>query len=88
MTTAILIIAALADAYTSHRLFKRGGVELNPLVKSLFGRRPSFGAMLAVKAVATAVVAVYGTPIMQLIAAAVWAAAAAWNWRIAKKLSK
>lgn len=77
----LLIVAALADAYTSHRLFKRGGVELNPLVKSLFGRRPSFGAMLAVKAAATAVVAVYGTPTMQLAGAALWAAAAAWNWR-------
>ena len=75
----LLIVAALADAYTSHRLFKRGGVELNPLVNALFGKRPSFGAMLAIKAAATAVVAAYGTPAMQLAGAALWAAAAVWN---------
>lgn len=86
MTIALLIVAALADAYTSHMLFKRGGTELNLLVKALFGKRPSFGAMLAVKAAATAAVATYGTPTMQLVGAAVWAAAAAWNWHLGSRI--
>ena len=77
----LLIAAALADAYTSHRLFKRGGVELNPLVSRLFGKRPSFGAMLAVKAVACGVIAYLGTPTMILVAAAAWALVALLNLR-------
>lgn len=76
---ALLLAAALADAYTSHRLFRRGGVELNPLVAKLFGKRPSFGAMLAVKAAATGVISYYGTDTMIFVAAAAWAAVAVWN---------
>lgn len=75
----LLIAAALADAYTSHRLFKRGGVELNPLVSALFGKRPSFGAMLAVKAAATGAIGYYGSDTLVMLAAGVWAAAAVWN---------
>lgn len=76
---ALLLVAALADAYTSHRLFKRGGIELNPLVSRIFGRRPSFGAMLAVKGIAFGAIAYFGTDTMILFAAAVWGAAAVWN---------
>ena len=75
----LLLAAAIADAYTSHRLFKRGGIEANPLVSRLFGKRPSFGAMLAVKAVAVAVIAYLGADTMILFAAAAWGAAAVWN---------
>lgn len=86
MTVALLIIAALADAYMSHRLFKIGGTELNPLVKALFGKRPSFGAMLAVKAAALAVLIAYGTEGWHLLGTALWGSAAAWNWRIYRKM--
>ena len=81
MTAPILLLlaAALADAYTSHRLFKRGGIELNPLVSRLFGKRPGFGAMLAIKAAATGLVAYLGSDTLILAGAAVWAAAAVWN---------
>lgn len=75
----LLAISALADVYTSHRMFKRGSVELNPIVAKLFGIRPKFGAMLAVKAAAFAVLAYLGTPTMILAGAVVWAAAAIWN---------
>ena len=75
----LLLAAAIADAYTSHRLFKRGGVELNLIVIKLFGKRPSFGAMLAVKAVAVAVIAYIGIDALTLAGAAAWAAAAVWN---------
>ena len=75
----LLAAAALADVYTSHRAFKRGNIELNPLVAKLFGLRPKFGAMLAVKAVAFAVLAYLGTPTMILAGAVVWGAAAIWN---------
>lgn len=75
----LLVVAALADAYTSHRLFKRGGVELNPLVTKLFGKRPSFKAMLAIKAAATGLIAYLGSDTLILAGAAVWAAAAVWN---------
>lgn len=75
----LLAAAALADAYTSHRLFKRGGIEANPLVSRIFGKRPSFGAMLAVKAAAFGAIAYFGTDTMILFAAAAWGAAAVWN---------
>lgn len=74
-----LIVAALADVYTSHHVFKAGHVELNPVVAKLFGKRPSFGAMLAVKVMAFAVIARFGTPSMIFVAAGVWAAVAAHN---------
>lgn len=75
----LLIAAALADIYTSHRAFKRGRVEVNPLIAKLFGKRPSFAAMLAVKAVAVGVIVYVGTPTLILIAAAAWAAVAVYN---------
>ena len=75
----LLTIAALADVYTSHRAFKRGSVEVNPLVSKLFGKRPGFGAMLAIKAAATGLVAYLGSDTLILAGAAVWAAAAVWN---------
>ena len=86
MTIALLIIAALADAYTSHRLFKIGGTELNLLVKALFGKRPSFGAMLAVKSAALAALIAYGTEGWHMLGIALWGGAAAWNWRIYRKM--
>lgn len=79
MPVLLLLVAALADAYTSHRLFKRGGVERNLIVIKLFGKRPTFGAMLAVKAAAFGVIAYFGTDAMHLAGAAAWAAAAVWN---------
>lgn len=83
MTPCILLaIAALADVYTSHRAFKRGSVEVNPLVSKLFGKRPSLGAMLGVKAVAFGVIAYLGTPTMILAAAGVWGLVALLNLRL------
>ena len=79
--TILLILAALADIYTSHRAFKAGRVEVNPLVYKLFGKRPSFGAMVAVKVAASAVVLAYGTPAMIYAAAGVWAVVALLNLR-------
>lgn len=82
MTACIfLALAALADIYTSHRAFKAGRVEVNPLVSKLFGKRPSLGALLAVKAVAFGVIAYFGTPTTILIAAAIWLVVAVLNLR-------
>ena len=52
---------------------------MNPLIAKLFGKRPSFAAMLAVKAVAVGVIVYVGTPTLILIAAAAWAAVAVYN---------
>lgn len=82
LALALLILAALADAYTSYRLFKRGGVELNPLVVKLFGKRPNLGDMLVVKAVAIAIIAYSGEPALHYLGAAVWGAAAIYNSRL------
>lgn len=82
MTPIILLaLAALADAYTSHRAFKAGKVELNPVIAKLFGKRPSFGALLLVKVVIGGLIAYYGTPTAIYIAAALWALVAVHNWR-------
>lgn len=88
ITVMLLIVAAIADAYTSHRLFKLGGTELNLLVKAMFGKRPSFSAMLAIKAAALAALIACGTEGWHLFGTALWGGAAAWNWRVARKLNK
>ena len=75
----LLTLAALADVYTSHRAFKRGAVEINPLIAKLFGKRPSFGNMLLVKALAFGVIAYLGTDAMILAAAGVWGLVALLN---------
>lgn len=82
--TILLIIAALADIYTSHRVFKLGGIEANPLVAKLFGKRPPFAAMVAVKAAATGLVIWHGGPTWCYVGAALWAAAAVYNWRLVR----
>ena len=76
-----LAAAALADIYTSHRLFKRGGVELNPLVVKLFGKRPSLAAMFAVKALAAGVVVYFGGETGAAVAAIAWGVVALLNLR-------
>ena len=77
-----LILAALADIYTSHRAFKRGSVELNPLVSKLFGKRPGLAPMIAVKAAACAALAYLDYTPVTLMGAAVWAVVAIRNHRI------
>ena len=76
-----LALAALADAYTSRLAFKAGKVELNPFIAKLFGKRPSFGALLLVKVVTFGAIAYFGTPTAIYVAAAVWALVAVHNWR-------
>lgn len=77
----LLTLAALADAYTSHRVFKRGGYEVNPLVSKLFGKRPSLFAMLAIKALAAAVIVHFGGVAGAYVAAAAWGVVALLNLR-------
>jgi carbon starvation protein CstA len=78
----LLFAAAAADIYTSYRLFKRGGVELNPLVTKLFGKRPGLAPMIAVKVFACATLACLDYTPVTLMGAAVWAVVAIRNHRI------
>lgn len=80
-----LAIAALADVYTSYRVFKKGGYETNKLVKKLFGIRPAFGEMLAVKAAAFCAVAYIDMPSVTYFGIAVWSAMALHNWRVLRR---
>ncbi len=80
----LLVLAALADIVSSKRVFDNGGVEANPLVAKLFGKRPPFAAMVAVKAAATGLVIWHGGPTWCYIGAALWAAAAVYNWRMVR----
>ena len=74
-----LVAAAVADLVTTVLGKKRGAVEKNPLMRSSV-------AMLAVKAAATAAILYIGIDQMTWAAAALWAAIAAWNWRIIRKM--
>lgn len=82
----LLVLAALADIVSSKRVFDRGGVEANPLVSKLFGKRPPFAAMVAVKAAAGGLAIWYGDPIWCYVGAAVWAAAAIYNTKLGMRL--
>ena len=74
-----LIASAIADLVTTARGKRRGAVEKNPLMRSS-------AAMIAVKAAATAAILYIGVDQMTWAAAALWAAIAAWNWRIYRKM--
>ena len=76
-----LALAALADIYTSHRAFKAGSIEVNPLVSKLFGKRPSLAAMIAVKALAAGVVVYFGGEFGAAVAAIAWGVVALLNLR-------
>lgn len=84
LPATILILAALADIMTSKRVFDNGGIEVNPIVAKLFGKRPPFAAMVAVKAAATGFVVWYGDPLWCYVGAALWTAAAVYNWRLVR----
>ncbi len=79
----LLVLAALADIVSSKRVFDRGGIEANPLVSKLFGKRPSFAAMVVVKAAATGLIVWVNEPAWCYIGAALWGAASVYNWRLA-----
>jgi hypothetical protein len=82
MTPYILLtLAALADIYTSRRIFKRGGYEANPIAAKLLGKRPSLAGMIAIKAAAAALVVYVGGPTGAYIAAAIWGVVALLNLR-------
>lgn len=70
MTLALLTALVVADGWLTHALVKRGGRELNPLVRALIARvglvpalvatrLVALGAALAADAIAVALVIVY-----------------------------
>ena len=88
MTASIvaLILASLADVYTSHLGFKHGATEANPILSKLFGRKPSIAALLAIKAALVAGCYYVDNAPATWAAAALTAAVAVHNWRVARKL--
>ena len=81
-----LILASLADVYTSHVGFRKGATEANPILSKMFGRKPSIAALLAIKAALVAGCYYADYAPATWAAAALTAAAALHNWRILRKL--
>lgn len=84
LAVLLLALAALADILTSYRGFKKGAVEVNPIIAKLFGKRPSFAALTAVKLLTGGFVVYFGTPTTILIVAGIWGLVALHNWKTTK----
>ena len=78
--TIALILAALADVYTSFRGFKLGAQEVG--LARIFGKRLGLPLMLAIKGAGVWAILHYAAdPAYVWAAAAFWMAVAIYNWK-------
>lgn len=87
MILAILLtILQIFDGWTTYKIIKRGGKELNPIVRSLIERLGLYQGLLVAKGFAVAlgwVLVLFSAPAWTVVLVLIACLAVAWrNWRV------
>lgn len=81
----------LIDYELTSGILKRGGRELNPMLRWLMGRIGTRPALLAAKLLAVAlgwVLAYHGEALALVVLCVIYLGVCAWNWRVLRRLRR